>query len=64
MRGGRGRGPGDSFWLSYFVVNDAAHALEVVEALGGRIVHPGARFAICKDSEGDPFGLSSEPLDA
>jgi predicted enzyme related to lactoylglutathione lyase len=55
----RGRGPGDSFSLPYFAVIDIAEALEQVEALGGRVVHPGERWAICKDSEGSPFGLAS-----
>ena len=54
----RGRGPGDSFSLPYFAVNDIAQALEHIQALGGSVVHPGARWAICKDSEGSPFGLS------
>jgi predicted enzyme related to lactoylglutathione lyase len=54
----RGQGPGDSFSLPYFEVDDIAAALERVEALGGSIVHPGERFAICKDSEGSPFGLA------
>jgi predicted enzyme related to lactoylglutathione lyase len=36
-----------------------AKALEQVEALGGSIVHPGEAFAICKDSEGSPFGLAA-----
>ena len=31
---------------------------EQVEALGGSIVHPGESWAICKDSEGSPFGLA------
>ena len=26
--------------------------------LGGTVVHPGERWAICKDSEGSPFGLA------
>ncbi len=56
----RGRGPGDSFSLPYFLAEDLAGALETVQALGGSIVHPGARWAICKDSEGNPFALSSE----
>jgi predicted enzyme related to lactoylglutathione lyase len=60
----RGRGPGDSFSLPYFVVSDTARALVIVEKLGGSIIHPGDRWAICKDSEGNPFGLSSKPLDA
>ena len=54
----RGRGPGDSFSLPYFEVADLAAALERVEGLGGSIVHPGERWAICKDSEGSPFGLA------
>ena len=56
----RGRGPGDSFSLPYFAVNDIAQALEHVQALGGSVVHPGGRWAICKDSEGSPFGLSAD----
>jgi predicted enzyme related to lactoylglutathione lyase len=55
----RGRGPGDSFSLPYFAVDDLPTALERVEALGGSIVHPGEAFAICKDSEGSPFGLAA-----
>jgi predicted enzyme related to lactoylglutathione lyase len=54
----RGRGPGDSFSLPYFAVSDVAKALERVEALGGSVVHPGEAWAICKDSEGSPFGLA------
>jgi predicted enzyme related to lactoylglutathione lyase len=58
----RGRGPGDSFSLPYFAVSDIAEALEQVEALGGSVVHPGEAWAICKDSEGSPFGLAGESL--
>ena len=54
----RGRGPGDSFSLPYFEVDDLGAALEQVEALGGTVIHPGERWAICKDSEGSPFGLA------
>jgi predicted enzyme related to lactoylglutathione lyase len=57
----RGRGPGDSFSLPYFAVEDLADALERVRALGGSVVHPGERWAICKDSEGSPFGLAGPP---
>jgi predicted enzyme related to lactoylglutathione lyase len=60
----RGRGPGDSFSLPYFAVSDIAKALERVEALGGSVVHPGEAWAICKDSEGSPFGLAQEALGA
>ena len=56
----RGRGPGDTYSLPYFTVTDVAAALEQVEALGGTIVHPGNRWAICKDSEGSPFGLAAK----
>jgi len=54
----RGRGPGDSFSLPYFPVNDIGGALKRVEALGGSVIHPGETWAICKDSEGSPFGLA------
>ena len=54
----RGRGPGDSFSLPYFSVGDMAEALASVEALGGSVVHPGEKWAVCKDSEGSPFGLT------
>ena len=55
-----GRGPGDSFSLPYFTVSNVAEALERVDALGGSVVHPGEKWAICKDSEGSPFGLTQE----
>src|SRR5215217_8562646 len=51
----RGRGPGDTASLPYFAVGDLAAALELVRALGGSVVHPGDRWAICRDSEGSPF---------
>jgi predicted enzyme related to lactoylglutathione lyase len=54
----RGRGPGDSFSLPYLAVGDIDAALEQVKALGGSVVHPGAQWAICKDSEGSPFALA------
>lgn len=60
----RGRGPGDSFSLPYFAVGDVSEALERVRALGGSVVHPGERWAVCKDSEGSPFGLVQESLGA
>jgi predicted enzyme related to lactoylglutathione lyase len=55
----RGRGPGDRFSLPYFEVEDVAVALERVTELGGSVVHPGESFAVCRDSEGTPFGLSA-----
>jgi predicted enzyme related to lactoylglutathione lyase len=56
----RGRGPGDSFSLPYFTVGDLAEAVARVQALGGSVIHPGERWAICRDSEGTPFGLALE----
>jgi predicted enzyme related to lactoylglutathione lyase len=56
----RGRGPGDSFSLPYFNVTDIDDAMERVAQLGGSVVHPGEEWAICKDSEGSPFGLAQE----
>jgi predicted enzyme related to lactoylglutathione lyase len=56
----RGRRPGDRFSLPYFRVPDLARALERVGELGGSFVHPGERWAICRDSEGSPFGLAAE----
>ena len=53
-----GRGPVDRFSLHYFRVADMSSALERVVELGGDVVHPGERWAICRDSEGSPFGLS------
>jgi predicted enzyme related to lactoylglutathione lyase len=55
----RGRGPGDTFSLPYFEVDDIAAALEHVAQLGGAVVHPGERWAVCRDSEGSPFGLAA-----
>jgi predicted enzyme related to lactoylglutathione lyase len=55
----RGRGPGDSFSLPYFEVEEVASALERVQELGGEVIHPGERWAICRDSEGSPFALAA-----
>jgi predicted enzyme related to lactoylglutathione lyase len=57
----RGRGPGDTGSLPYFTVDDMATALERVRELGGSIVHPGERWAVCRDSEGSPFALAVSP---
>ena len=54
----RGRGPGDTASLPYFTVADLDTALEQVRALGGTVIHPGAQWAVCRDSEGSPFGLA------
>jgi predicted enzyme related to lactoylglutathione lyase len=54
----RGRGPGDTAALPYFTVADMDAALGQVTALGGSIVHPGRQWSICRDCEGNPFGLA------
>ena len=59
----RGRGPGDTVSLPYFAVPDIAQALARVQELGGTVVHPGERWAVCRDSEGSPFGLALGPPD-
>lgn len=60
----RGRGPGDTFSLPYFAVRDIGEVLNRVQALGGTVVHPGERWAVCRDSEGTPFGLAQAPFEA
>ena len=55
----RGHGPGDRFSLAYFRVAEMSAALARVVELGGDVVHSGERWAICRDSEGSPFGLSA-----
>jgi predicted enzyme related to lactoylglutathione lyase len=54
----RGAGPGDTASLPYFTVPDMDAALEQVTTLGGSVIHPGATWSICRDSEGSPFGLA------
>jgi predicted enzyme related to lactoylglutathione lyase len=56
----RGPGPGDTASLPYFTVTDLPAALQRVQELGGSVIHPGERWAVCRDSEGSPFGLSAE----
>jgi predicted enzyme related to lactoylglutathione lyase len=58
----RGRGPGDSYSLPYFPVDDLPAAVARVPELGGTVIHPGDTWAICKDSEGSPFGLVASRL--
>ena len=55
----RGKGPGDTQSLPYFEVVDIELALRQVTELGGEVIHPGARWAVCRDSEGSPFGLAA-----
>jgi predicted enzyme related to lactoylglutathione lyase len=54
----RAAGPGDRVSLPYFEVDDLAPALDRVAALGGSVVHAGARYAVCRDSEGSPFAIA------
>ncbi len=58
----RGTGPGDRFSLPYFEVADLSTALKRVKAAGGEVIHPGEPWAICRDSEGSPFGLAEATL--
>src|SRR4051812_27010428 len=46
----RGRGPGDTWSLPYFEVDDMERALESVTELGGTVIHPGEGWAVCRDS--------------
>jgi len=55
----RGSGPGDTASLPYFTVADLATSLDRVRELGGCVVHPGDRWAVCRDSEGSPFALAA-----
>ncbi|MGZ5340424.1 MAG: VOC family protein [Solirubrobacterales bacterium] len=55
----RGPGPGDTASLPYFTVADLPATLERVSELGGSVIHPGERWAICRDSEGSPFALAA-----
>ncbi len=57
----RGPGPGDSYSLPYFAVDDLPAALARVPELGGTVIHPGERWAVCRDSEGSPFAVAAAP---
>lgn len=50
----RGPGPGDTASLPYFSVADLPAAVERVRDVGGSVIHPGDRWAVCRDSEGEP----------
>jgi len=58
----RGPGPGDTASLPYFTVADLPTTLMRVRQLGGSIIHPGDRWAVCRDSEGSPFALAAAPV--
>ena len=55
----RGRGPGDTASLPYFTVADLPATLQRIRDLGGSVIHPGDRWAVCRDSEGSPFALAA-----
>ena len=55
----RGPGPGYTASLPYFTVADLAATLEPVRELGGSVIHPGERWAVCRDAEGSPFALAA-----
>jgi predicted enzyme related to lactoylglutathione lyase len=55
----RGPGPGDTASLPYFTVANLPETLARIEELGGSVIHPGERWAICRDSEGSPFALAA-----
>ena len=57
----RGAGPGDTASLPYFTVADLPATLQRVRELGGSVIHPGERWAVCRDSEGSPFALAAAP---
>jgi predicted enzyme related to lactoylglutathione lyase len=56
----RGSGPGDNAALPYFTVRDLPATLQRVQDLGGSVIHPGERWAVCRDSEGSPFALAAD----
>ena len=60
----RGPGPGDTASLPYFTVTIWPPTLERVRELGGSVIHPGERWAVCRDSEGSPFALAAAPGEA
>jgi steroid delta-isomerase-like uncharacterized protein len=55
----RGTGPGDRSSLPYFAVDEIAVTAARIEQLGGSVIHPGERWAICRDTEGNPFALAA-----
>jgi predicted enzyme related to lactoylglutathione lyase len=57
----RGPGPGDTASLPYFTVADMPATLARVRELGGTVIHPGDRWAVCRDSEGSPFAVAAAP---
>jgi predicted enzyme related to lactoylglutathione lyase len=55
----RGAGPGDTASLPYFTVADLPATLQRISDLGGSVIHPGDRWAVCRDSEGSAFALAA-----
>ncbi len=56
----RGTGPGERFSIPYFAVAELEDVLMRVRANGGEVIHASGQWAICRDSEGSPFGLMLE----
>jgi predicted enzyme related to lactoylglutathione lyase len=52
-----GNGPGDTHCRAYVEVGDVETALRRVRELGGEVIGPGGRWAVCRHSEPSPFGL-------
>jgi predicted enzyme related to lactoylglutathione lyase len=55
----RGPGPGDTFSLPYFGVDDLPKALERVEALGGSVIHPRRAVGHLQGLRGKPVRAGS-----
>jgi predicted enzyme related to lactoylglutathione lyase len=60
----RGAGPGDTASLPYFTVADLPATPSRISELGGSVIHPGDRWAVCRDSEGSAFALAAAPASA
>ena len=58
----RGKGPGDTQSLPYFEVDDLEAALRRVRELGGEVIHPGARWAVCRDRRAARSGSQRHDL--
>ena len=49
--------PGSGYAIAFKISPDGSKK-SYETALGGSVVHPGSQWAICRDSEGSPFGLA------
>jgi len=61
----QGKRSGDTHSPPYFEVEDVEATLRRVRvrvrvrALGGEVIHPDTRWAVCRDSKGSPFELAA-----